>query len=243
MAVGGLGFDGLVSVYEVISRLPEITVVRDRSRAMAMLDAIMSPEWDARYYSFDSAWSPAEEMASMRDGSGNEYSIVFSAAGAYARGFDHESPMSPYRVSPSVSWPGLLDTVPEVFRSCVEEPAFSDPDGAVRATVVFWRETSDFEWRSGNVEVSDRDQMDADADADGAERLFDVLADGRPEAYQLHAEEYCEVKMHLDAVRHVYALRPLTQSVVSALNPDVMLGDLAEDIVQVGYTTGGSLIG
>ncbi|MFE4802065.1 hypothetical protein ACFRFL_45945 [Streptomyces sp. NPDC056708] len=33
-----------------------------------------------------------EEMASMRNGSGDEYSIVFSAAGAYVRGFDHETP-------------------------------------------------------------------------------------------------------------------------------------------------------
>ena len=115
-----------MSVYEVIRKLPEISVVRDRSRAMAMLDAVLSPEWDSRYYSFDSAWSPTEEMASMRDGSGNEYSIVFSTSGAYARGFDHESPMSPYRASPLASWPGLVDTVPEVFRSCVQEPAFND---------------------------------------------------------------------------------------------------------------------
>ena len=227
--------DEFVSVYEVIRKLPEISVVRDHSRAMAMLDAILSPEWDSRYYSFDSAWSPTEEMASMRDGSGNEYSIVFSAAGAYARGFDHESPMSPYRVSPLVSWPGLLDTVPEVFRSCVEEPSFSDPDRAMRATVVFWREASDSGWRSGAVEIPAKDRMDAD----GAEWLFDVLADGRPEAYQQFAEEYYEVEVDLDAVRHVYALRPLSQGVVSALNPDVVLGDLAEDIVQTGYPTGG----
>jgi hypothetical protein len=46
-----------------------------------MLDAIMSPEWEWRYYSFDSRWGPGEEMASMRNGSGDAYSIVFSSAG------------------------------------------------------------------------------------------------------------------------------------------------------------------
>ncbi len=37
-----------------------------------MLDAIMSPDWELRYFSFDSRWSPTEEMVSMRNGSGIE---------------------------------------------------------------------------------------------------------------------------------------------------------------------------
>ncbi|MFD8216878.1 hypothetical protein ACFV2U_24825 [Streptomyces sp. NPDC059697] len=220
-----------MSVYEVTRRLSEISTVRDCSRAMAMLDAILSLDWDSRFYSFDSHWSPTEEMASMRDGCGNEYSIVFSAAGAYARGFDHESPMSPYRDDPLAPWPGLIDTVPEVFRSCVEEPAFSEPDGTPRATVCFWREQSDVAWRSGAVEVP----SEGGEDADGAEWLFDVLADGRPEAYQQFAEQYYEIAVDLDAVRDVYALRPLSQSIISSLNPEVSLDDLAEDIAQIGY--------
>ncbi|MER5927774.1 hypothetical protein [Streptomyces mirabilis] len=62
-----------MSVHELIRQLPEISIVRDRSRAMAVLDAIMSPDWESRFYSFDSRWSPTEEMASMRDGCGNDY--------------------------------------------------------------------------------------------------------------------------------------------------------------------------
>jgi hypothetical protein len=154
--VSGVSLDRAVSVYEVIRQLPEISTVRDRSRAMAMLDAILSPDWESRFYSFDSRWSPTDKMASMRDGSGNDYSIVFTAAGAYARGFDHESPMSPYRVTPLAPWPGLLDVVPEVFRPQVEEPAFSEPDGTPRATVCFWRERADTEWKSGSIEGQER---------------------------------------------------------------------------------------
>ena len=143
--------------------------------------------------------------------------------------------MSPYRASPLASWPGLLDTVPEVFRLCVQEPAFNDPNGVPRATVCFWREASDPRWKSGAVEIPGNGRKDAD----GAEWLFDVLADGRPEAYQRFAEEYYEVEVDLDAVCHVYALRPLSQAVVSALNPDVVLGSLVEDTVQTGYPTAG----
>jgi hypothetical protein len=68
---------------------------------MAVLDAVLSPSWESRYFSFDRRWAPTEELASMRDGCGNEYSIVFTPAGAFARGFDHESPLSPYRLDPA----------------------------------------------------------------------------------------------------------------------------------------------
>ncbi|WP_367323043.1 hypothetical protein [Streptomyces sp. HUAS ZL42] len=223
-----------MSVHELIRRLPAIPVVRDRCRAMAMLDAVMSPEWESRYYSFASRWSPTEEVASMRDGSGNEYSIVFSPAGAYARGFDHESPMSPYRETPPTPWPGLFDGLPEAFRPHVAEPAFTDETETPVVTVCFWREVSDVEWRAGNP-----GPLPHGADGDGStEWLFDVLLDGRPEAYQQFAEDYYETGVDLEAVRHVYALRPLTQSVVSALNPEVDLPGLEEDIAQIGYPRG-----
>ncbi|GGV05405.1 hypothetical protein GCM10010502_70370 [Kitasatospora aureofaciens] len=47
----------------------------------------------------------------MRNGSGDEYSIVFAPAGVYLRGFDHESPMSPY--AEDGVWPGVVDSVHE----------------------------------------------------------------------------------------------------------------------------------
>ncbi len=222
---------GGMSVREVTRLLPAIDVVRDRCRALAVLDAVMSRDWEARYYSFSAGWSATEEVASMSDGSGDEYSIVFSAAGAYARGFDHESEMSPYRQDPPEPWPGLFDGLPEVFRPYVTEPAFTDENGTPVATVCFWREQGDEEWRSGAPEPGAEDYG-------SAEWLFDVLTDGRPEAYKEFAQEYYEVDVDLDAVRHVYALRPLTQAVVSALNPDVALGGLDEELAQIGYPRG-----
>ena len=60
-----------------------------------MLDAILSPEWEYRYYSFNASWGPAQELASMRNGTGDDYAIVFSPAGAWIRVFDHESQSEP----------------------------------------------------------------------------------------------------------------------------------------------------
>ncbi|MCZ0999713.1 hypothetical protein O1M63_18865 [Streptomyces mirabilis] len=76
-------------------------------------------------------------------------------------------------------------------------------------------------------------------DGGSAEWLFDVLVDGRPEAYQQFAEEYYEVTVDIEAIRHIYALQPLTQSVVTAMNPDVGVADLAEDLRQIGYPVPG----
>lgn len=167
-------------------------------------------------------------MASMRNGSGDEYSIVFSAVGAYVRGFDHESPMSPYAADGP--WPGVLDEVPDVFQPCVQEPAFCD-DGMPRVTACLWREAGDGGWSAGSIDFPDGQTEDPD----GADYLFQLLVDRSPEAFQQWAEDYYEVPVDLEAVRHIFSSRPLTDDVVRALNPEIGLADLAEDVAEIGY--------
>jgi hypothetical protein len=226
--VSGVRLDGHMTAHDVARLLPGIPVLRDLCRSMAVLEAILSPDWESRYHSFDASWGSGEEMASMRNGSGDEYSIVFSAAGAYIRGFDHEAVMSPY--VDDGPWPGVLDSVPDVFLHLVQEPAFCNEDGMPVVTACLWRQTQDEHWRVGKIEYPDGEE-----DPDGVAHLFELLVDPSPEAFQRFAEEYYEVSFDLDAVRHVYALRPLTSAVVTALNADVTLEDLAEDLAAARY--------
>ncbi|MFB7460302.1 hypothetical protein [Streptomyces sp. NPDC056188] len=220
--------DERVTVHDVARQLPEIAVLREHCRSLAILEAVLSPEWEDRCHSFDDHWSEQESMASMRNGSGDEYSIVFSPAGAYVRGFDHESPMSPY--AEDGPWPGVLDEVPEVFRPCVEEPAFSDEDGMPVVTACMWQETGDGGWRAGAIDFPDA----ATEDPDGAGHLFHLLVDRSPEAFRRWAEGYYEVPVGLEAVRHVFASRPLTEEVVRALNSEIGLAELVEDLAEIG---------
>lgn len=219
-----------MTVHDIAQQLPGAGELRDHCRSMAMVEAVLSPEWENRYHSFDAHWSETETMASMRTGSGDEYSIVFSAVGTYIRGFAHESRMSPYAGDADGPWPGVLDEVPEVFRSCVEEPAFADEDGTPVVTACMWRTAGDDAWRSGTIDFP----TDTPGDPDGADSLFGLLTDRSAAAFQRWAEDYYEIPVDLAAVSHVFALRPLTDAVVKTLNPEASLADLAQDIARTG---------
>ncbi|GGU77793.1 hypothetical protein GCM10010275_10540 [Streptomyces litmocidini] len=222
-----------MTVYDVARALPGIEELRDHSRGLAVLDAVLSPEWESRYYSFDAHWSETEQLASMKDGSGGEYTIVLSPAGAYARVFDHESPLSPYGpLADGRTWPGVLDGVPEAFREYLTEPAFTDEDGVHVTTACLWREATDTAWRTGPVDFPD---LDGHEDPDGSGRLLRLLTDRSAEAYAAWASDYYEQPVDVEAVRHVLALRPLTPELVARLNPQVTLPDLAEDVAEIGY--------
>src|SRR4051794_29115430 len=108
-----------------LSNMPDIENLERLTQSLAMLDAIISPEWEYRYFSFNAEWgtSLGERMASMRNGSGDEYFLLFAGAGAILKGFDHESPMSSWTGIPPSVWPGVVDHVPEEFSAFLAEPA------------------------------------------------------------------------------------------------------------------------
>ncbi|MEU7283342.1 hypothetical protein AB0A69_31885 [Streptomyces sp. NPDC045431] len=216
-----------MTVYDTAKLLPSIPELRDHCRALAMLEAVISPDADFRHYTFDTHWSPTDELASMSNGSGDEYSIVLAPAGAYIRGFDHESPMSPY--VDDVPWPGVVDEVPDVFRRYVDEPAFSHGLGFPCVTACLWRTADDDSWRAGAIDFPDA------CDPDGSAYLFEHLTDRSAEVYLEFAVDMHEVPVDLDAVRHVLALRPLTDELVAVLNPRLTLSALADDLATIGY--------
>lgn len=197
-----------MSVLEIVQSLPGVDELRRRSQALAMCEAIISPDWESRYYSYDSRWSVerGEHLASMRNGSGDEYSIVFSPAGVWIRGLDHEA-------KPAA---GLFDDVPAVFAGQVGEPAFGSG-----ANICLWRETGDEQWHGRGL--------------DDVSWLFEMLVDGSPEAYQEFAEDYYEEDVDLAAVTEVFGLRPLTDKLVRRLNPAVTVKYLDDDITEIDY--------
>jgi hypothetical protein len=201
--------------------LPDIPAFRKLTRALAMLDAIMSPGWEFRYYSFDSRWADRQMMASMRNGSGDHWSALLTPAGIALHGLAHEAPN--YRQDSP--WPGLFDGLPSEFHSdFLHEPAFD----TANSTFCLWRLTSDSRWHRGPVRLPPGD------DPDGSAELLAILA-GDPQQYVRFADEYYERRIAVEDVAAIYRHEPLTTALVHRLNPDVSLEALATDADGIGY--------
>ncbi len=235
-----------------LNTLPEIATLKQLCKALATLDAIISPDWESRYYSYDKDWGPNEECFSMRDGSGDEFLILFSSYGAVINGFAHDSTMSNWKereLKPTGFrekilslfgnkkttleqhiYAGVVDDLPAVFRGFV----FDEPIKSIGTTFCIWRESSDTAWKRGNISFPDDDYGDGSAD------LLYIL-DNKPETYRKWALEYYEDefesnKLKLDLVRHIYEHQPLTKEIVYKINPGLAdIESLKRELDRINY--------
>lgn len=202
--------------------LPDPPALRRLTQSLAMLDAILSPEWAYRYYSFNAHWGDGEAMASMRDGSGDEWFLLFAPGGAALKGLAHEFALARDRGLPE----RLRRTLPVSFAPFLQEPAFC----LDQTSFCLWREPADAAWRvvptaAGSVPSPDED---------GSAELLDIL-DGQPTTYQEWAEGYYERAVPLAGVCAVYEHRPLDRALLELLSPGLTLADLAADAAEIGY--------
>ncbi|QNP61572.1 hypothetical protein [Streptomyces genisteinicus] len=212
-----------MTVHDVARLLPEVPALRALCRAMALVEEILRPEHPYRLHRHDARRVPGQEVARMDDGSGGAYSVLFTDGGACIRGFDHLSPMSPFLGDGTV-WPGVVDAVPRAFRPFLDS---SVREGILPVTACLWRESDDDRWQVGDIEYDGHD--------DGADRLFRLLADGTPEAFQQWLARYYSTVVDLGAVRHVFASGPLTHEVVTALNPGITREQWEAAAAATGY--------
>jgi len=204
--------------------LPGIDELKRTCQSIAMLDAIVMDEWDYRYYSFDAQWGDGEMLASMRNGSGDWYYILFNPAGAIIKGFAHESAMARYAVDSGQIWRGVLDQIPPEFEQILNDPAWVVEE----TTFCIWRKHEDPEWQTGDIEFPDQEDPDGSAD-------LLVMLDGNPETYATWAAEYYETTIPVEAVTEVYDHKPLTQQLVSRLNSERLMDDLESDLKGIAY--------
>ena len=207
-----------------LSLMPEISSLKKLLKSLALLDAIMSPEWDLRFYSYKCRWDKNEQMGSMRNGCGDEFFILFTESGCFIKGFDHESAMSSWGTDEQLPWKGLLDGLPSDFTAAANEPAFSMQN----ISFCLWWHNAKASWGKGNFEYADCE------DPDGSEYLLEIL-DGKPETYQTFAQEYYEVELPVNPIRAIYNHASLTEELVKSLNPKITLSELESDIAEIGY--------
>ncbi|MEP7147801.1 MAG: hypothetical protein ABI857_02870 [Acidobacteriota bacterium] len=208
-----------------LQALPDQEELRRVCKAIATLDAILEREWEHRYYSYNSIWDDHEEMASMRDGEGNFFFVLFGREGVILKGYEKDSPLGEYYEERGNSWPGVLDEVPSTFSEFLSEPAFY----VGQATFCIWRENTDSTWQTGKISLPE----DLD-DPDGSERLLRIL-DGVPRTFVDWAESYHEISLRSEEVERIYRHEPLSEALLSSINPTRSVSELESDLREIGY--------
>ncbi len=178
-------------------------------KGLATLDAILSEDWESRYYSFNSEWDVERRirMASMRNGQGDEWFITFTPTHAFVKAYWHEH----RRQNPAVIYEGL----PAALEEQRNEPAFSMDD----VTWGGWHDDGRWALR-GDMKPLEEELA----------RLS-----GAPEAYRTYAAEYFEEEVPLNAIAHVLAGKPLDATLVSRIAKGRTLASLQADLKEIGY--------
>ncbi len=200
-----------------LSALRDLPGTRKLLQSLAVLDAVLCPQWESRYYMFDGAWGDGERSASMRNGCGDHWHAILCAEGMALVGLAHEAP-GYVRGQPH---PGIFAELPEVFHAnLLHEPAFETSD----ATFCIWRLLEDDRWHAGR---------DLPAD-DGAQEFLKIL-EGEPRDYVAYAAEYFELEIEIADVEAIYAHRTLTPELVARLNPEADFGEAEAELSEIGY--------
>jgi hypothetical protein len=187
-----------------------LEVVRHRFQSLAMLDAILMPEWDLRYFSFNSNWGADEMMASMRNGEGDEYFFLFCKKGVVGKIFCHELAVTEPQKT-------LLALVPPQFEAFLTETAF----GLVNVTCCLWQTPGNSSW-----EIAPPDQ--------GEVPLLAFIQDNG-EYYRGWATDYYEQEIPASIIEKVFMHETITDKLLSALPKRRQLEDLISDAVEIGY--------
>ncbi len=197
------------------SELSDPEKLKLRLQALAALEAILSPEWEYRYYSFNSRWGDSEQMGLIRNGSGDDVFFLFNEWGCFLKGFSHKYPRN------QISGDDFYENIPAPMKRASKEPAFSPYNVSYCA----WRLFNDSKWHSSVKE----DQLNEDIYF-----LLDGLS-GQAESYHRFAADYHEVEAAIGLVTDIFEFAPISKSMAKTLNPDVAFTDLCIELEEIGF--------
>ncbi|RYU76704.1 hypothetical protein [Hymenobacter persicinus] len=200
-----------------LTALPAELDLQRICKALAVLDAIISPEEEYRYHTYDAHWGEGEEVFEMNDGEGDQMLVLFAPEGAvingYADGLEEADKSQ------------LTHGLPQPFHEFI----FGEPVNSIGTTFCLW--TIDNEpWQLGKG-----------ATDDGSDELLYIL-DGHPRTYIDWAQEYFEEDrfpkdgLPLGPVTQLYYGETLTKPMVQALVTHVADWEaLRRDLDEINY--------
>jgi len=209
-------------------KLSKIPLLRNRCVALAALDLILSPDWELRYFSFNSAWAEGQQMASMRNGSGGEWFCLFHSMGwAGLKGFCKGS--QAWHAGGERLARALCLAVPPEMADFSSEPAFRWDE----TTYVFCCLGAERPW-ARLIETTSFVGL-----ATGEEEHLSLVV-GQPSDYVKYARDYFELNIPLRAVEMIYAGHEIDKNLALRLNSEVVWDDIRGELFdEIGYPTGG----
>ncbi|WP_400191991.1 hypothetical protein [Hymenobacter sp. B81] len=198
------------------SALPDAAALQRLCKSLAVLDAINSPDWEYRYYSYNPQWGEGETLFEMRDGEGDQMLVLFRAEGCCISGYLHEYEQ-PDKTQVTRGLPAAFD-----------EFMFGEPVNSIGTTFCLWY-TPAHGWQTG-----------LPAAEDGSDELLFIF-DGQPETYTDWANEYFvedsgRKLIDGEAVAAIYRGEAVTKPLVRAITDELDdWGQLATDLQEIGY--------
>ena len=197
--------------------LPDRKSLETICKAISVLDAIISQEWQFRYYSFNSKWDINERCLQMRNGEGEEMHILFREDGCAVNGFAHEYDQ------PNKS--KLTTNLPTIFKDFI----FGEPVNSIGTTFCLWT-TELKNWQIGQLENFD----------DNSEYFLNIF-DGQPKTYidwatEYFEESYKESGIPLGTVSKIYGGQTLTKKMVLSIVDELEDWEqLRTDLEEIDY--------
>ncbi|MBE7635158.1 hypothetical protein F7642_12575 [Tenacibaculum finnmarkense genomovar ulcerans] len=238
---------------ENLNLIPNPEDLQKLCKSISALEAIISPEWEYRYYSYQKDWSESEEFCEMRNGQGDQMLIVYSKDGTCINGFAHESEMNGWKNIPIEDKKSFMDKLfgskketktvltqeiqsgvvtelPQVFNEFV----FGEPVKSIGTTFCIWNTKTDTNWKIGKIDFP------KDEYKDGSKDLLELL-DGKPLTYKKWAEEYYEEEfenreLKLELVQKIYSGISISKELALEINPELEdFEKLKTDLNEIGY--------
>ncbi|PKG41450.1 hypothetical protein [Psychroflexus sp. MES1-P1E] len=235
-----------------LNLLPNIENFKKLCKSISVLDAIISQDWESRYYSYQKEWDENEEFFEMRNGSGDEIKILFSSNGCVINGFAHESEMCDWKeieIKEEKSFfaklfgskekktelvqnisKGVVDSLPNEFHNFI----FGEPVKSSGTTFCIWRKQSDSNWNVGQIKYPNDDYLDGSSD-------LMYIFDSNPKTYKDWAEEYFDDTfedrtLDIELVEYIYGGGLITKEIVEKINPDIEdYEQLKTDLNDIGF--------
>lgn len=205
-----------------LNLFPDRIKLQTICKAISVLDAILSQEWEYRYYSYNNQWADNEEFCEMRNGEGDQMLILFLQDGCVINGFAHE--LYDYEENLPAK-EKLTQELPEIFNEFI----FGEPVQSIGTTFCIWS-TGENKWQIGELEHFQ----------DGSDDMLDIF-DGNPQTYidwatEYFDESYVESGIPLETVSKIYNGETLTKEMVLTIVEELEdWKQLETDLKEIGY--------